>query len=105
MSKLNDYILSEGVEQLETESGRQKFLENLKKIDIDCDEETLVQTVSEMNLIPTYPKDQRDLVSTIVTNLSCHELIYEEFVSDDEDDVEGNLLETLNVIADSKRFY
>ena len=105
MSKLNDYILSEGVEQLETESGRLKFLENLKKIDINCDEETLVQTVSEMNLIPSYPKNQRDLVSAVVSNLSCPELIYEEFVSDDDDDIEGNLLETLNVISDSSRFY
>ena len=58
-----------------------------------------------MNLIPSYPKKQRDLVSAVVSNLSCPELIYEEFASDIEDEVEGNLVETLNVIADSKRFY
>jgi hypothetical protein len=58
-----------------------------------------------MNLIPSYPNGQRDLVAAVLSNLSCPELIYEEFVSDEEDDAEGNLLETLNVIADSKRFY
>lgn len=50
MSLLNDRILSEGVENLESDSGREKFLQNLKESGLDCDEELLSATISDMNL-------------------------------------------------------
>ena len=105
MSKLNDYILAEGVEQLETESGREKFLENLKKIDIHCDEETLMQTVTEMNLIPSYAKEQVDIVSSIVSSLNATDLIYDECVTDDVEVTSLNLISVLNIVSESTNFY
>jgi exodeoxyribonuclease III len=41
MSILNDHILSEGVENLESESGRARFFENLKAQGLKCTRETL----------------------------------------------------------------
>jgi hypothetical protein len=38
MATLNDHILSEGVENLESESGRARFLENLKAQGLKCSE-------------------------------------------------------------------
>jgi len=50
MSLLNDRILAEGVENLESDSGREKFLKNLQESGMDCDEELLSATISDMNL-------------------------------------------------------
>jgi hypothetical protein len=50
MSLLNDRILSEGVENLESDSGREKFLKNLQESGMDCDEELLTATIADMNL-------------------------------------------------------
>jgi hypothetical protein len=41
MATLNDHILSEGVENLESESGRARFLENLKARGLKCSETAL----------------------------------------------------------------
>ena len=50
MSLLNDRILSEGVENLESDSGREKFLKHLQESGLDCDEKKLAATLSDMNL-------------------------------------------------------
>ena len=42
MSRLNDLILAEGVKNLESESGRGRFLMNLKKEGMKCDKGRLV---------------------------------------------------------------
>jgi exodeoxyribonuclease III len=52
MSLLNDRILAEGVENLESDSGREKFLKNLKESGLNCDGEMLAATLSDMNLSP-----------------------------------------------------
>ena len=48
MSILNDHILAEGVENLESESGRSRFFENLKKSGLKCTRETLDDTLEAM---------------------------------------------------------
>ena len=48
MSLLNDHILSEGVENLESESGRARFFENLQACGLQCSRATLDNTLQEM---------------------------------------------------------
>ena len=48
MSLLNDHILAEGVENLESESGRVRFFENLKAHGLQCTRETLDTTLESM---------------------------------------------------------
>ena len=48
MSRLNDMILAEGVENLESQSGRDRFLKNLKKEGMKCDQDYLAKTLQEM---------------------------------------------------------
>jgi hypothetical protein len=48
MAALNDHILQEGVENLESESGRARFFKNLKKAGIDCSEEKMQVTLKKM---------------------------------------------------------
>jgi exodeoxyribonuclease III len=48
MSIINDHILAEGVENLESESGRKRFFENLQKLGLQCSRETVDKTISEL---------------------------------------------------------
>jgi hypothetical protein len=48
MSIINDHILAEGVENLESESGRARFFENLKTKGLNCSRETLNSTIEGM---------------------------------------------------------
>ena len=48
MAELNDRILEEGIENLETETGRQRFFENIQKKGMGVTRETLEETVAEM---------------------------------------------------------
>jgi len=48
MSILNDHILAEGVENLESESGCSRFFENLKAQGLKCSRKQLDSTVTEM---------------------------------------------------------
>jgi hypothetical protein len=48
MSLLNDHILAEGVENLESESGRKRFLENLKAAGLRCSRDRLEETLENM---------------------------------------------------------
>jgi hypothetical protein len=48
MAILNDHILAEGVENLESESGRTRFFENLKTKGLSCSKEKLEDTVAQM---------------------------------------------------------
>ena len=47
-STLNDHILSEGVENLETESGRLRFLKNIKKKGLSTTEASLGRALADM---------------------------------------------------------
>ena len=69
MAKLNDLILSEGVERLESESGRTRFFENLKKLSIDCEEEYLTKTIHDMQL----PTTERDVQEVDVEDNLCND--------------------------------
>jgi exodeoxyribonuclease III len=48
MSLLNDHILAEGVENLESDSGRARFFENLKALGLKCSRDTLDSTLDTM---------------------------------------------------------
>ena len=48
MSLLNDHILAEGVENLESESGRSRFFKNLQQGGLQCTRETLDCTLDTM---------------------------------------------------------
>jgi exodeoxyribonuclease III len=48
MSLLNDHILAEGVENLESESGRSRFFENLKAQGLKCSRQQLDTTLEAM---------------------------------------------------------
>ena len=48
MSLLNDHILAEGVENLESESGRSRFFKNLKQNGLQCTRERLDETLDAM---------------------------------------------------------
>lgn len=48
MSILNDHILSEGVENLESESGRNRFFENIRRKGLNCTRENLDTTLDSM---------------------------------------------------------
>jgi hypothetical protein len=48
MSLLNDHILAEGVENLESESGRKRFFENLKAAGLKCSRDQLDETLGVM---------------------------------------------------------
>ena len=48
MSKLNDHILAEGVENLESDSGRARFFEHLKQTGLKCSREKLNETLEAM---------------------------------------------------------
>ena len=69
MAKLNDLILSEGVERLESESSRTRFFGNLKKLSIDCDEEYLANTIHDMRL----PSTDDDAQNIEVDDNLCNE--------------------------------
>ena len=48
MSTLNDHILAEGVENLESESGRSRFFENIQKRGLKCSRVVLDETLEKM---------------------------------------------------------
>ena len=48
MSLLNDHILAEGVENLESESGRERFFKNLKALGLKCSRDYLDSTLDAM---------------------------------------------------------
>jgi exonuclease III len=48
MAELNDRILEEGVENLESETGRQRFYENLQKNGIESTKEVVDKTIEEL---------------------------------------------------------
>ena len=48
MSLLNDHILAEGVENLESESGRVRFFKNLQFNGLKCTRERLDETLEQM---------------------------------------------------------
>ena len=50
MSKLNDHILAEGVENLESDSGRARFFKNLKQNGLKCSREKLDETLEMMKM-------------------------------------------------------
>jgi len=60
MSILNDHILAEGVENLESESGRTRFFENLKIKGLKCSREKLDETLEEMKAEKGRPDDSED---------------------------------------------
>ena len=51
MAEINDRILEEGVENLESESGRQRFYENLQKKGIESSKEVVDETIKGMKEI------------------------------------------------------
>ena len=48
MATLNDHILAEGVENLESESGRSRFFENIKAKGLTCSREAMEDTLEAM---------------------------------------------------------
>jgi hypothetical protein len=111
ISKLNDHIISEGVESLETESGRQKFFENLKKLDINCDDDTLNATLEEMKLISeanpeiianvamgNNQQGGMNIITNIITKLNHQEENIDDI--EDEESDEQNL-----IMTEDKEFY
>ena len=90
LSQINDRILSEGVENLESDSGREKFLKNLQESGIDCDGEMLTATLSDMHLSPASMSTAKvGLVNEDLTYESDVESVYDSG-EDDTDEAEGN---------------
>jgi exodeoxyribonuclease III len=50
MSLLNDHILAEGVENLESESGRARFFKNLQEAGLRCSRDKLDETLNNMRV-------------------------------------------------------
>ena len=96
MSRLNDHILSGGVELLDTESGRAEFFENLKKLDLSCDEETLKETLQDMQYLDE-TESHNSLAYALVNRLTQPEM--PELTEDDSDDEEPTeLMEFMNIV-------
>ena len=78
LSILNDRILSEGVENLESDSGREKFRKNLvAELGIECDAERLEATIADMNL---FPETRR----SVKVNMSFEDCIPDTYETDVE---------------------
>jgi len=96
MSRLNDHILSGGVELLDTESGRAEFFENLKKLDLSCDEETLKETLQDMKYLDG-TESPSNVVHILVNRLTQPEV--PELIEDDSDDEEPTgLMDFMNIV-------
>ena len=78
MAEIMDRILAEGVENLESPSGRRKFLENLKKMNFKTRESEIMSNIEE-----TMPKMEKLVAQEV--NEFVHQIICFEKL-----DVEGN---------------
>ena len=96
ISRLNDHILSGGVELLDTESGKAEFFENLKKLDISCDEATLRETLHDMELLDQDYKPEK-VASKLIDRLTEVELPDLD-LDDDDGDEPKLLMKMVNII-------
>lgn len=89
LAQINDRILSEGVENLESDSGRKKFLQNLQESGIDCDDARLDTTLADMNLSPS--PTSRVMAGLTQVPSTCESDVESVYDSDeDEDDERDN---------------
>ena len=70
MSEIVDRILAEGVENLESVSGRKKFLNNLKQMNFQTREKEIVETIEET--LPTMERTVAPELTEFVHQLMIH---------------------------------
>ena len=90
MSRLNDLILAEGVENLESKSGRKRFLKNLQELGLKCNHGKLSKTLEEMkeDRGNKGTVDEEPTVNVLANN--CVEMInFLEIISSNEPEEEG----------------
>jgi exodeoxyribonuclease III len=106
MSLLNDHILAEGVENLESESGRARFFENLRALGLKCSRGTLDATLESMRedaggAMATDDEAAEEHQLTMIAAMACTVADNRGFCPSEQEE-EGSRLCMPVALADSK---